>query len=699
MRESRSDADESRTEGNTPDPERPPALLRAREGVSFPAMSRTVSIAVAQLHPRKGDYAANLTRIGDLLAQAVSLDPRPQVVQLPETVLSGYFVEGGVGEVAVTAGTLAADLDRAYRAAVQGAPLRTLDVVAGFYERWRGTLYNAAAYVRLGEGDPRVLHVHRKAFLPTYGLFDEERFVERGHDIRAFDTPWGRAAILICEDAWHSISGTIAALDDAEVIFVSSAAPARGIHPREDGEATPASVARWERLVQEIAEEHGVFVSFANLVGSEGGKVFAGCSSVIGPRGDRRVRAPAWEEALMTLTLDLGDIGRARADTPLLADLRTALPHLRRSLDRAEGGEGSGKREQARYDAADAHRDGGDGEPGRDGRGAERSAHGGRGAPPNNQDATSPHATPHRSDAIRIIPTPPRHAMAGSAGGSDGALGGGRDGAPPPLDIDAPMVEAWLIRFLRDEMARRRLEHVVVGVSGGVDSAVTAFLAARALGKEHVLGVRLPYRTSSPESLEHAQLVIDALGIEARTLDISGAVDGYLTHEPEADATRRGNVMARVRMIALFDQSARLRGVPLGTGNKTERLFGYFTWHADDSPPINPLGDLFKTQVWALARHLGVPKAIITKPASADLIRGQTDEGDFGISYAKADELLNWLVSGYTPADLVARGYDAAEVELVTRRLAGTHWKRKLPTVAMLTQSAIGESYLRPVDY
>jgi NAD+ synthetase len=192
---------------------------------------------------------------------------------------------------------------------------------------------------------------------------------------------------------------------------------------------------------------------------------------------------------------------------------------------------------------------------------------------------------------------------------------------------------------------------------------------------------------------------VDALSIQSRTLDISGAVDGYLSHEPDADPTRRGNVMARVRMIALFDQSARLRGVPLGTGNKTERLFGYFTWHADDSPPINPVGDLFKTQVWALARHLGVPEVIVSKPASADLIRGQTDEGDFGIGYAQADRILNWLVSGYSADDLVARGFDPYDVALVRRRLEGTHWKRRLPTVAMLSQSAIGESYLRPVDY
>jgi NAD+ synthetase len=137
----------------------------------------------------------------------------------------------------------------------------------------------------------------------------------------------------------------------------------------------------------------------------------------------------------------------------------------------------------------------------------------------------------------------------------------------------------------------------------------------------------------------------------------------------------------------------------LGTGNKTERLFGYFTWHADDSPPINPLGDLFKTQVWALARHLGVPDVVIGKAPSADLVVGQTDEDDFGISYEKADELLNWMLTGYSPAELVARGFDRKNVELVFKRLSTTHWKRRLPTVAMISSSTIGESYLRPVDY
>jgi NAD+ synthetase len=209
----------------------------------------------------------------------------------------------------------------------------------------------------------------------------------------------------------------------------------------------------------------------------------------------------------------------------------------------------------------------------------------------------------------------------------------------------------------------------------------------------------MPYKTSSKDSLEHAQEVIDALGIESCTVDISAAVDAYLRNDPQTEAGRRGNVMARMRMIVLFDLSAKHRAIPLGTGNKTERLFGYFTWHADDAPPINPLGDLFKSQVWTLARHLGVPEDIVSKPPTADLVVGQTDEGDFGISYLKADEILNWMLAGYKPQELIDRGFNEADVHLVRKRLESTHWKRRLPTVAMLTPTAIGESYLRPVDY
>ena len=630
-------------------------------------MGPTLDLALVQFRPRKGDYASNLARIGAFLGRVATLEPRPMLVQFAETASTGYFVEGAVRDVAVTAGELARDVDAAYRAARPEAP--AVDVVLGFYEQWRDTLYNSAAYLRLGDAAPEILHVHRKNFLPTYGLFDEERFVERGHELRAFDTPWGRAAILVCEDAWHSLSGTVAALDDAQLIFLSSAAPARGVWPRDDATPGPASVARWERLVRDIAEEHGVFVLFTNLVGSEGGKMFPGASMVMGPYGDLRVRAPVWEEAIVTATIDLADLTRARSDVPLLADLRTALPHLRTLLDSVGPNH---VRQPVEWDGAPSHGDG-----------RRQTTHDSLPAP-----------TVRLPEPGRLTPAAESVATVCIATGGEAARG-----APPPLEIEPALVEQWLVAFIRDEMRRRGFERAVIGLSGGVDSAVTTYLAARALGPSNVIAVRLPYRTSNPSSLEHAQVVVDALGIEDRTVDISRAVDGYLAIEPDADPGRRGNVMARMRMIALFDLSSRYHALPLGTGNKTERLFGYFTWHADDSPPINPLGDLFKTQVWALARHLGVPDVIVTKPASADLITGQTDEGDFGISYAKADQILNWLLSGYSPDELVARGFDGAEVALVRRRLESTHWKRRLPTVAMLSPTAIGESYLRPVDY
>jgi NAD+ synthase len=258
-----------------------------------------------------------------------------------------------------------------------------------------------------------------------------------------------------------------------------------------------------------------------------------------------------------------------------------------------------------------------------------------------------------------------------------------------------------LVEFIRDEIQRRRkFERVLVGLSGGVDSSLVAYLATEALGAANVTGVRMPYRSSSPESLAHAQLVIDQLGIDSRTIDISSAVDALAgAIGGDVEPARLGNIMARTRMITLFDLSAALRALPLGTGNKTERLFGYFTWHADDSPPVNPIGDLFKTQVWALARHLGVPDVIVSKPASADLIKGQTDEGDFGISYPRADAILHWILLGYKAPEIAALGFDEAEIALVRTRLDSTHWKRRLPTVAMLSATAIGEYYLRPVDY
>src|SRR6266498_1231275 len=286
-----------------------------------------IRLAISQFRPAKGEYDANVARIGAVITQAAQLDPKPDLVVFPETATSGYFVEGGVKELAVTAGTLARDLAAAY----QGP---AIDVAVGFYERFQNHIHNSALYVTLGAKKPEVRHVHRKVFLPTYGMFDEERFVDRGQEgVRAFDTGWGgRAAILICEDAWHSLAGTIAALEGAQLLIVPSASPGRGSGAADDGSPLPHSVVRWERIVRGIAEEHGVFVALANLVGFEGGKGFPGASAVIDPTGRIIARGPLFEEALLTADIDLDALTTARSDSPLLADLQSALPVLIKGL-------------------------------------------------------------------------------------------------------------------------------------------------------------------------------------------------------------------------------------------------------------------------------------------------------------------------------------------------------------------------------
>jgi len=601
-------------------------------------------LAIAQIRPTKGEYVANLQKIGGVLAQLAQLEPKVDLVAFPETATSGYFVEGGVRDVAVTAGTLFRDLSLQHEAA--HAP--PVDVSIGFYEVFQNRYYNSCLYATLGGKDATVRHVHRKVFLPTYGVFDEERFVERGKEVRAFDTALGRVAILICEDAWHSVTGTIAALQGARLVIVPSASPARGTGMDEEGERLPASVVRWERIVRGLADEHGVWVVLASLVGFEGGKGFPGGSVVVSPAGEIVLRGPLFEEAVLTYDIDFEEITRARAESPLLADLEVNLPHLLKSLGSGERGAGPSRRRPSavKFDPA--------------------------------TNGTAPHSP--LPSTIHVI----------GKGVEQG----------DPLQIDADLARRWLVSFLKDEVVRRRgFSKGIVAISGGVDSALTAFLAVEALGKQNVIGVRMPYRTSSPESLEHAQLVIDTLGIESHTIDISAAVDGYLAQVGEADPTRRGNVMARERMIVLFDLSAKYGALPLGTGNKSERLLGYFTWHADDTPPVNPLGDLFKTQVRALARHVGVPEVILRKPPTPDLVPGQTTEGDYGISYDKVDRILYYLIRGMKPAEITARGFTVDEVAKVERRLESTHWKRRLPTVAVLSQTAIGEFYLRPVDY
>ena len=600
------------------------------------------------MRPRKGAYQENLGRLGAVFRTAAAAEEPPELIVAPETALTGYFLEGGVRDLAVTADQLYHDLTCQHR----DAKAPPLDVALGFYEVHQNRLFNAGLYATLGGPEAGIRHVHRKVFLPTYGVFDEERFVEAGRSVQAFDTRWGRAALLICEDAWHSFTPMLAALSGAQLIIVPSASPARGVASVDEAPGRPASLARWSRLAQDIAGEHGVYVALAQLVGFEGGKAFPGGSLVATPRGDILAEAPVFEEALLTATLDFEEITRARTDLPLLADLEMRLPHLLGSLHDARRGGGASKRG-----------------PGGDGAAA----------------------TAGPKPDGRVTPERPALAPIATRAHPD------RD----PLAIDPELTRRWLVEFIRDEVQRRRgFERVVLGLSGGVDSSLVAYLAAEALGPDNVIGVRMPYRTSSPESLAHAQLVVDALRIKALTVDISAAVDGLAAAVQDTPSPGRlGNIMARTRMITLFDLSAAQVALPLGTGNKTERLFGYFTWHADDSPPVNPIGDLFKSQVWALARHLGVPDVIVDKPASADLIKGQTDEGDFGISYPRADTILHWILLGYRAPEIAALGYTEAEIALVRKRLDSTHWKRRLPTVAMLSGTAIGEYYLRPVDY
>lgn len=269
------------------------------------------------------------------------------------------------------------------------------------------------------------------------------------------------------------------------------------------------------------------------------------------------------------------------------------------------------------------------------------------------------------------------------------------------LGLELPRVKEFLIAFLRDEVTRRKgFDKVVLALSGGIDSAVTAYLAAEAFGPENVHALRLPYASSNPDSLAHAQLIIDALGLPAETIDITAAVDGYAQLIPSMNDHRKGNVMARMRMIIAFDKSAELGAVHLGSGNKTERLLGYYTWHdVADAAPVCPLGDLWKTQVRALAEYLEVPEPVRAKPPSADLVVGQSDEADLGISYEKADTILLHHLSGFEDAYIVGLGFAQEEIDLVKRKLHSTHWKRELPINAMLSNTAINEFYLRPVDY
>jgi NAD+ synthase len=253
------------------------------------------------------------------------------------------------------------------------------------------------------------------------------------------------------------------------------------------------------------------------------------------------------------------------------------------------------------------------------------------------------------------------------------------------LDIDCERVREALCDFIRTEVARAGLAGAVVNLSGGVDSAVSTFLTAQALGPQHVLVLLLPYRSTSPDSLADAREIVDKTGIEALEVDITPMVDAYFERFPDADRVRRGNKMARERMSIAYDISAARRAMVIGTGNKTEALLGYTTLWGDMACGINPIGDLYKTQVRQLARHLGVPERIIAKPPSAGLWPGQTDEGEMGVTYAEADQVLHLLVDEAQPSEeVVRRGFEPGLVRRVQEMMRASEFKRRMPLVAKI---------------
>ena len=272
--------------------------------------------------------------------------------------------------------------------------------------------------------------------------------------------------------------------------------------------------------------------------------------------------------------------------------------------------------------------------------------------------------------------------------------------ARPPIPTNPPLVRRLLTAFIANEVRKVGVERVVVGLSGGVDSAVSAMLAAEALGPANVLAIKMPYRTSSPESVAHADAVVARAGIEALTVDITPQIDAYFARFPDADNMRRGNKMARERMTILYDHSARWRALVLGTSNKTELLLGYGTLYGDMASALNPLGDLYKTQVWALADHIGVPDAIVHKEPSADLWSGQTDEQELGFGYRDVDALLYLMVDlRYAQGELAAAGFAEPFVRRVGDMVRTSQFKRRLPVIAKISHRTIDRDFRYARDW
>jgi NAD+ synthase len=271
---------------------------------------------------------------------------------------------------------------------------------------------------------------------------------------------------------------------------------------------------------------------------------------------------------------------------------------------------------------------------------------------------------------------------------------------PSLLEINTDLARKILTSFLREEITRTGMARGVVGLSGGVDSALACFLVVEALGPANVLAVRMPYKQSSPDSLRHAEQVIQATGVKSLTIDITPMVEPLFTQIPSIDARRKGNIMARERMIILYDQSAEFGALVIGTGNKTEIMLGYTTLYGDSACALNPLGDLYKTQVRQLSRAMGVPEAIVAKAPTADLWSGQTDEGELGFTYEDVDRLLYLLVDErYSPEECVQAGFKKAFVERVVEIVRRNQFKRVLPPIAKLSHRTVGYDFLYLRDW
>lgn len=263
------------------------------------------------------------------------------------------------------------------------------------------------------------------------------------------------------------------------------------------------------------------------------------------------------------------------------------------------------------------------------------------------------------------------------------------------LKINTELVRNILTGFIRTEINRTGYGRAVVNLSGGLDSAVSCILAVDALGADNVLALRLPYKTSSADSLEHAQLIIDLMKVQTLTIPITEMVDSLIDQYPGMSAVRKGNIMARTRMIVAYDQSEAFHGLVVGTGNKTEILLGYTTLFGDSACALNPIGDLYKTQVRQLAADLKVPREILEKPPSADLWMGQTDEGELGFTYENVDQLLYFLVDQrYSPEECVGAGFDENFIKTVTERLQKFQFKRVMPPIAKVSGRTVGSDFL-----